>query len=1298
MMISPRKARRDARVRSPRRRSSPRLEQLEARLVLSTFTVTNTNDSGPGSLRQAILGANASDAGADLISFDIPGGGVQTIAPLTALPSITGGGPITIDGTTQPGFVSDGLHPIELSGQNIDITNMNHQLDPVGLGLFTSNSLIKGLAINRFATGILLAQSNNRVEGNYIGLDATGTYVPGPRIYESNQGSMYSGIFLTAQNSTIGGHTPESRNVISGNYLGIWAHSSASENHVIGNYFSTDKDGLTSPPALQNSLGIWLFRASSNHIGEPGAGNRFGGVEVSDGGSGNTIQGNYFEGGIELTRGAHDNLIGGSTPGAGNVLDGVRIRYGSHHNNVQGNEIGGQTWIWVGSHDNTIGTNGDGIADDTEGNVIGGEISILGGTFGSETTTSNVIAGNLIGTDSTGTLALAGSRPGRTGIFIASDVSFTRIGTNGDGIGDEAERNVISGGWGTGVYTLGVSTVIAGNYIGTDKTGSAALPNGSGVVLAGSNNLVGTNGDGVNDEAERNVISGNASRGVEFLGAFNVLAGNYIGTDVTGMYAIANLIGVRADAHNSTIAGNVVSGNDTGLNAFGNNLLIQGNLVGMDTTGNAVLPNGTGIFIQFERGPGPVLIGGTTPEARNVITGNTYGIRIAASGAIIQGNYIGRSLSGTDLGNAIGIYQELGTSLIGGRMPGEGNVISGNSEGLTLERNPNEASRIEGNLVVNNSQGVLLLDGTVNQVIGGTAAGAGNTIAFNGTGVIVSRRVGGQPPHPFYQYSKQNRIVGNSIFGNQGLGIDLDDTVGGGPDGVTPNDPLDSDTGSNGFQNFPVLTAATSAASTRVQGAVHSTPSSTFVLDFYASSAVDPSGYGEGERYIGSVEVTTDGNGDASFDVTLAASTSLGEWISATATGADGTSEFSRAEQVQVVQVTTSTTLTVSADRPLLGDMVTFTATVSAAEPGGGVPVGVVHFYDGGTLVGSGNLDDGGVATFSTETLAIGLHGITAAYTGDTDSLPSTSNPPTTITVLAPASLSGVVFADFNNDGEVDFGEQGISGVVITLTGTDDLGDSVNINASTDEDGAYVFLNLRPGSYTITETQPGGYTQGTNTIGTAGGTVAMDQFDLALGAAVDALNYNFAERPGSTGAVHSGQTAGIGFWNNKHGQGLIKALNGGGTQGTSTQLGNWLAATFPNMFGANAGSSNLAGKSTAAVASFFQSRFVLKGEKLDAQILATALAVYVTNATLNPESVGAQYGFVISGDGVGTATFNVGTSGEAFGVANGTVMTVMDLLLAVDLQSANGVLYNGNAAKRTKANAVFGAINQAGGI
>jgi hypothetical protein len=447
----------------------------------------------------------------------------------------------------------------------------------------------------------------------------------------------------------------------------------------------------------------------------------------------------------------------------------------------------------------------------------------------------------------------------------------------------------------------------------------------------------------------------------------------------------------------------------------------------------------------------------------------------------------------------------------------------------------------------------------------------GNTIAFSGqAGVGV---LGGSG----------NSIRSNSIFGNTHLGIDL------GGDGVTLNTP-------EGPTNFPVLSSAYAGSSSIVIGTLNSAPNAVVTIDFYANPAPDPSGYGQGQFYLGSTTVTTNGSGNASFTVAGLAASIAGEWISATATGTSGTSEFSQ----------------------------------------------------------------------------------------DTQAVP-----------LPPSSLSGVVFSDFNNDGQIDFGEQGIAGVPITLTGTDFLGNSVNLSQTTDVAGTYVFLNLLPGSYTITESQqPVGYTPGIASVGTGGGTVSGAQFTVSLAAGVDAMNYNYGERPTATGTVHTGQTAGIGFWNNKNGQALIKALNGG----VGTQLGDWLAATFPHMFGVSSGSNNLAGKNNAYVASFFQSRFVVHGQKLDAQVLATALAVYVTDATLDSTSVGSQYGFTVSGNGVATATFNVGGDGAAFGVTNNTTMTVMNLLLAVDAQSVNGILYNGDTTKRNMANDIFSDINEAGGI
>src|SRR5262249_1680660 len=155
-------------------------------------------------------------------------------------------------------------------------------------------------------------------------------------------------------------------------------------------------------------------------------------------------------------------------------------------------------------------------------------------------------------------------------------------------------------------------------------------------------------------------------------------------------------------------------------------------------------------------------------------------------------------------------------------------------------------------------------------------------------------------------------------------------------------------------------------------------------------------------------------------------------------------------------------------------------------------------------------------------------------------------------TLIAPSSLSGMVFEDFNDDGQVDFGEQGIAGVTVTLSGTDDLGRPVSLSQPTGADGSYFFGGLLPRGYTLTETQPAGYTQGIALVGTAGGSlVGSDQFFVQLGQGVDGINYNYGERPPAGTAVGKGQTAGIGFWHNKHGQDLILALNGGSS---STQL------------------------------------------------------------------------------------------------------------------------------------------------
>ena len=701
-----------------------RVETLENRLLLSTFTVTNTLDSGAGSLRWAIDEANAS-AGPDEIAFNIPGPGPHSIQPLSALPVITA--PVLIDGYTQPGAVPN----TSPTGQQLN-TVLKTELDGSlagagvdGLKITGGGTTIRGLAVNRFDDeGIVLSGSDgNVVQGNFIGTDLTGTVALG-------NGSDGVSIQYGAQSNLIGtdgdGLADEAeRNLISGNLgYGIRIAGEGTDfNVVAGNYIGTDVAGREALPNARS------------------------GVFIAD-----------------------DPMTA------------------------------------EGARSNLIGTNGDGVADAVEGNLISGNAGA--GVALTRGAADNVLAGNLIGTDATGTAALGN---GSHGVSISERAQSNRIGTNGDGLADAAEGNVISGNGKTGISVIesinGVGeNVIAGNFIGTDVTGTQALGNGGhGVRLwwGASSNILGTDGDGVADAAEANVISGNGLCGVELQGTpserptDNVLAGNFIGTDVTGTVALGN------GSHGVWIHRGA-----------------QSNRIG--TNGDRVADTLEG----------------------NVISGNqSFGIALSmgATGNLVAGNRIGTDVSAT----------------------------------LPL---PNVKS------------GISINTGAQGNTIGG-AASLANTIAFNGeVGVEVHARGPGDEP-----IATANRIRANSIFANGALGIDLGD------DGVTPNDPGDADTGPNQLQNYPVIIAAEFGTATRVVGTLNSTPETEFVLDFYANAAADPSGYGEGERWLGSAVLTTDASGDADFDLLLPAPTTVGELVTATATDPEGnTSEFSQAEAAEL--------------------------------------------------------------------------------------------------------------------------------------------------------------------------------------------------------------------------------------------------------------------------------------------------------------------------------------------------------------------------------------------------------------
>jgi CSLREA domain-containing protein len=273
---------------------------------------------------------------------------------------------------------------------------------------------------------------------------------------------------------------------------------------------------------------------------------------------------------------------------------------------------------------------------------------------------------------------------------------------------------------------------------------------------------------------------------------------------------------------------------------------------------------------------------------------------------VVQGNFVGTDVTGTiALGNGVAGVHLFNTprNLIGGTGAGRGNLISGNVRGIRTEHPGTSDNLVQGNLIGTQrdgssplgqvEEGVLIGDGS-NNTIGGTVAGAKNTIAFNG----VSQGSGVQ-----VQGGTGNAILRNSIHSNVTMGINLYVS-----DLVTPNDPGDADTGPNNLQNFPVITSATSVGnSSTVQGTLNSEANKTYRLEFFSTPECDPwrafaadeFGHGEGKTFLGSRNVTTDGGGDASFRFTAGTATPAGHVITSTATDPDNnTSEFSMCKPV----------------------------------------------------------------------------------------------------------------------------------------------------------------------------------------------------------------------------------------------------------------------------------------------------------------------------------------------------------------------------------------------------------------
>ncbi|MHB8646480.1 MAG: beta strand repeat-containing protein [Thermomicrobiales bacterium] len=726
-------------------------------------TVTSAADDGsPGTLRYAINQVN--NVVCNTINFSI-GSGPQTIVLGSALPGIFS--PVVVDGTTQPGYSVVPL--IEVRGNNAQGMR--------GLIIAGGNSTVKGMSVTGFggAGGVgiyVLNTGGNTVQGNYVGTNFSGAGGLGNE----------TGIYLDQIGfNTIGGTTQATRNLVSGNAKNGIVISSGSNNIIQGNYIGTNPAGNG---ALGNFTGVYIVSGAGGNANT----NTVGGTAA---GAGNVISGNNNDGiAIDGTGGtATGNIVLGNyvgTNAAGNVALGNH--FGVFISAASGNTIGGtapgarnvlSANINVPSPDPIA--NGDGVSiDGTNGPANG-----------------NKVIGNYIGTDATGSVSF----PNIEGVYIKSASRNIVGGTTA------AERNVISGNHINGVTVDGsqgtsVSNVILGNFIGTNPTGTAAVPNGFGVYIAA---------------ADGNTVGGSAA------GAGNVISGN-----------TSN--GVTIDAHRSTDG-------SVGSAQFN---VVQGNFIGTNAAGTAALGNGLGVYVTS---------GKSNTIATNVIAASTSngvtldGNSSSTTANVIQGNYIGTNAAGSAaLGNGFGLYiVNADHNTIGGNGAGQGNIISGSSAtGVLITGIGGTGNTLAGNLIGtdatgnvalgNNGYGVKIY-GSNSNTIGGFDAASGNVVAnTNGDGVAIIAV-------PAVATANGDSILSNRIFANTGASINL---VNGANDGL----------------NAPVLTSVPvtpgAPPTLAATGTVANAPNAQLRIDLFGN----PTATSQARVFLGTATVGTDGAGN----------------------------------------------------------------------------------------------------------------------------------------------------------------------------------------------------------------------------------------------------------------------------------------------------------------------------------------------------------------------------------------------------------------------------------------------------
>jgi len=512
-------------------------------------------------------------------------------------------------------------------------------------------------------------------------------------------------------------------------------------------------------------------------------------IELSGSSAGAGTVGLRIAGGSSTVKGLAVNRFGGYgieiTTAGGNQILGNFIGTDVTGTAAAGN---GNYGVSATTANNRIGGSGAGEGNLISGN-LGGGVRLAGAGA-----TGNVVQGNRIGTDLSGTAALGNKL---AGVAISGDNNL---------VGGAAveEGNVLSANGQQGVLLYGANNRVFGNLIGTNISGTSALANKDyGVVVYGTGMQIG----GAAAGQQGNVISGNRYGGILLRGTGNLVQHNLIGTDRNGLAGVGNtLTGVAVDASGNTVggvgeAGNVISGNDReGISLYKPGNFVYGNLIGTDRTGLTALGNGGwGMYIvTYDCQVGGVGAG----QEGNVISGNgAGGIQLYGSGAhenTIQGNWIGVDEAGTRaLGNqGIGLFlNRAWSNTVGGGEAGAGNVISANTrEGIWISGDPATNNVLVGNRVGTNAAGTAALGNASHGIyitargnrIGGTTAEERNLISGNtGSGLVLSGAT-----------ARLNVIQGNRIgtdangtaaLGNGGSGVLVsgsDNTLGGGGGGA----------------------------------------------------------------------------------------------------------------------------------------------------------------------------------------------------------------------------------------------------------------------------------------------------------------------------------------------------------------------------------------------------------------------------------------------------------------------------------------------------------------------------------